>query len=121
MGRKRPDPQPAGDMGYLECCGVVVPIDRIHLEAGNIVFTGHRVGPVRAVSGEAAVVGPDGAEVARGAIISSDAAGRWSGLTWQITLHTPAPEDCHPVIPGAVTRQVETGATRSIAIAELEA
>jgi hypothetical protein len=90
-----------GDMGSIECCGVTVPVGSLRIEGGNLVVTGRRNGPVRAVAGPVTISGPDGIAFARGGRFACEAAGRGERLTWELTLYPDSPE-CFPVIPGEV-------------------
>ena len=87
-------------MGVIECVnGPLVSVESISFKGGSIVVTGSRPGPLRAFSGTAAIIGPDGVEVARGALLAFEAAARGDMLTLTVTLY---PGDCYPVVPGGV-------------------
>jgi hypothetical protein len=95
------DQEPATELGYIECCGVTVPIERIHVERGNMVFTGSRPGPLPAVSGRVAITGIDGIEFASGGYIDAPAVPEGKTGKWVLD-GFPHPDDRHQVIPGEV-------------------
>lgn len=98
-------------LGWLLADGLRVPLHRIHLEYGQVVFTGFEPGPRRARSGPVEIWAPDGSVVAAGGHITTEAVGEDQILKVEIRVDVSDVRAAAPpwvVIQGTVLQQGET-------------
>src|ERR1700761_7020266 len=88
-------------MGWIECCGVIVPVESIRMEPGAFIIAGQLRGPVQALSGPAAVYCSDGQLFTEGPWFTVEATPRWSTLTLVVCANFTA-DNVHRVVQGAI-------------------